>query len=212
MFRRGCPDIYSTHAITLQHHVYNEFCDAWERRVSDPQPFVDVSIQAVPSDAQDLDLPTSLLSPTLTVSYPAMADTGCQSCLAGTKLLPKLGLGRHHLIPVTMKMTAANNRGISIASTFVLRISGTSPSREAIETRQIVYFTDSSDRLFLSKQACVALGVISHRFPTIGEAHKPSSTRVDFCNTHTCECPRRQTPPPSPTSLPFPATEENREA
>ena len=140
---------HSAHAITLQHHVYNEFCDAWEKRASDPQPFIDVSIKAVPSDARTLGFPTSILSPTPAVSYPAMANTGCQSCLAGTKLLPKLGLSRHHLLPVTMKMTAADNRSINIAGAIVLRISGTSPSKETIETRQIVYFTDSSGLLLI---------------------------------------------------------------
>ena len=205
--------------ITLDHHVYNEFCQAWERRASDPQPFLDVSIKALPRDAQALGLST-LLPITPAVPYPAMADTGCQSCLAGTKLLHKLGLGRQHLAPVTMKMTAANNRGIKIAGALRLRISGTSPSGQTLETRQIVYFTDSSDRLFLSKQACVALGMISDSFPTIGEATPPYSDNAGVASSATltppspasgltsmCDCPQRQAPPPPPTSLPFPPTE-----
>ena len=209
----------TAHTITLDHHVYNELCDAWERRASDPQPIVNVIVQAIPSDAQALGFPTTFVSPTATVLYPAMADTGCQSCLAGTSLLPKLGLERHQLTPVTMKMTAANNHGIHIAGALVLRISGTSPTGQTLETRQIVYFTDSSDRLFLSKQACIALGMISSSFPVIGETHHsnngaasstPSTAPVSD-STHPCECPLRVVPPPRPTSLPFPATEENRE-
>ena len=158
-----------------------------------------------------------LLSTTSSATYPAMADTGCQSCLTGTKLLSRLGLVRKHLTPVAMKMTATNNRRIDIADALALRISSTSPSGETLETRQIVYFTDSSDRLFLSKQACVALSMISHRFPTTGKAAMPncacvrSSATPASCITPMCECPRRQVPPPPPTSLPFPATEENRE-
>ena len=97
-----------------------------------------------------------------------------------------------------------------LTGALALRISGTSPSGETLETRQIMYFTDSSDRLFLSKQACVALGMISHRFPTIGEEAQPCLHHIlcHTCITPTCECPRRQVPPPPP-SLPFPATEEN---
>ena len=212
----------AAHAITLEHHIYNQFCDAWERRGSDPQPTVDVSLRAAPDDAHDLGLPTPLPSTTTSTTYSAMADTGCQSCLAGTVLLSKLGLNKKHLIPVTMKMNAANNCRIDIAGALVLRISGTSPSGEALETRQIVYFTDSSNRLFLSKQACVALGMISTRFPTIGEAAGPDGASVASsatsltptpatCLTPTCGCPRRQAPPSPPTAPPFPATEENRE-
>ncbi len=175
-----------TNAITLEHHIYNEFCNAWERRSSDPQPFIHVSVTVNPPDAHSLGLPTPLLRPTPSASYPAMADTGCQSCLAGTKLLSKLGLERKHLIPVTMKMTAANNRSIGIAGALVLRISGTSPSGETLGTRQIVYFTDSTDRLFLSKQACVALGMISHRFPA---QQCQSRILYDHPAAHTCILP-----------------------
>lgn len=201
-------------AITLEHHVYDQFCNAWERRGSDPQPFIDVSIQAMPQDTKDLGLPKPSHNATLSARYPAMADTGCQSCLAGTKLLSKLGLTKRDLIPVKMKMTAANERKIDICGALALRISGTSPSGQTHETRQIVYFTDSSDRLFLSKQACMALGMITSNFPTIGEAfalHSPTSSTPDQSQMPMCDCPRRQMPPTRPTSLPFPATEENRE-
>ncbi len=39
------------------------------------------------------------------------------------------------------------------------------------ETRQIAYVMDNSDKLFLSRQACEQLGIISKSFPTIGEIH-----------------------------------------
>ena len=211
-----------THAITLEHHVYNEFCDMWEKRASDPQPLVNIQVHADPSDSQALNLQTRPVEPTAPITYPAMADTGCQSCLAGTKLLVKLGVGRQHLIPVTMKMTAANNRGIDIVGALILRLTGKTPSGETLTTRQVVYFTESSDRLFLSKQACIALGVISDSFPTIGEVLPPDGSRVESSAaapptkpeprpTRECDCPQRQVPPPKPTSLPYPATEENRE-
>ena len=122
----------TAHIITLDHHVYNELYDVWERRASDPRHIVNVTIQAIPSDAQALGFPTIFVSPTATVLYPAMADTGCQSCLADISLLPKLGLERRQLTPVTMKMTAANNHGIHIAGALVLRISGTSPTGQTL--------------------------------------------------------------------------------
>ena len=36
----------------------------------------------------------------------ATADTGCQSCLAGIKIVKKLGLSTKDLIPVNLKMHA----------------------------------------------------------------------------------------------------------
>ena len=54
----------------------------------------------------------------------AVADTGCQSCLAGIKVVRKLGLTKSDLIPVTMKMHTANNKGIPILGAAILRFSG----------------------------------------------------------------------------------------
>ncbi|KAK3875216.1 hypothetical protein Pcinc_011499 [Petrolisthes cinctipes] len=125
-----------------------------------------------------------------------MADTGCQSCLASSKMIHELGLNKHHLIPVTMKMTAADNHSINIIGALVLHI---------------------TDKLFLSKQACVALGMIPKTFPTIGETQNLCDTKVESCSDSsvappcTCSCPLRQPPPPPPTALPFPAVEVNRE-
>lgn len=117
-----------------------------------------------------------------------------------------------------MNMTAANNRKIDIIGALVLRIYGQSHTGKELETRQIVYFTNSTDRLFLSKQACVALGLISRRFPTIGEtvpdnSHASSalssSDPSTFESIRVCDCPRRQPPPPIPKALPYPATAEH---
>ena len=53
-----------------------------------------------------------------------MADTGCQSCLAGVKSLDHLGITLQDLIPVSLKMHAANNKGIGILGAAILRFSG----------------------------------------------------------------------------------------
>ena len=54
-----------------------------------------------------------------------MADTGCQSCLAGIKVIQRPGLPLTSLITVPMIMHAANNKGIKILGATILRISGT---------------------------------------------------------------------------------------
>ena len=99
----------------------------------------------------------------------AMADTGCQSCLAGLKIVKKLGLSIRDLIPVDIKMHAADNRDIRILGATILRLSGKHKGEER-STRQIVYVTDHTDKLFLSREACTDLGIISTTFPTMDEA------------------------------------------
>lgn len=199
-------------AIFLDHHIYDNLSECWQKRQSDPQPYIKLTVTAEPADTQDLGfIPTRKTS--TTVSHNAMADTGCQSCLGGAGLLPMLSLRHSDLIPVSMKMKAANSKGISILGALPLRFTGMSPSGRTHTTRQLVYFTDSTNRLFLSKQACTALGIISNNFPTIGETLEASDTSVspESGIIQTCNCPKRELPPPLPTRLPYPATEENRE-
>lgn len=52
-----------------------------------------------------------------------MADTGSQNCLASLKVIKKLGLSAQELIPVDIKMHAANNN-IHILGATILRFSG----------------------------------------------------------------------------------------
>lgn len=157
-----------------------------------------------------------------------MADTGCQSCLASMKVIRRLGLHEDDLIPVTMRMHAANNNGIKILGAVILRFSGKSKSGETLESQQIVYVTSDSDKLFLSRETCKALGMISKNFPTVGEAlqlhdmtkpdvscdatgeHPLDAASPESALSSPCNCPHRQTPPPNPTAPPFPATEANR--
>lgn len=205
--------------ITLEHHVYDSMCDMWLKRSSAPQPTIHVGIQVISSDTKDLGIKPASNITTETTTIPAVADTGCQSCLAGTSLLHQLGLNHSHLIPTSMKMRAANQNSIGIAGALVLRITGFTKSRQPKTTRQIVYFTPSTDKFFLSMEACRALGIIPDTFPSIDEnamttsssTHSDNTPGIKNPNADCCTCPPRQSPPPLPTSLPFPATEENRE-
>jgi hypothetical protein len=40
----------------------------------------------------------------------------------------------------------------------------------------MTYVTDNSDKLFISREACIALGMISNSFPTIGEINEMQQT------------------------------------
>ena len=137
-----------------------------------------------------------------------MADTGCQSCLASLSIIRRLGLSEADLIPsphaCTQQTTAAS--GSLAPSSYD---TGTTEPGMNLETRQIVYVTNDSDCLFLSREACKDLGIISERFPTVGEAFVSQSNStattltgpVDHTNRQPklCDCPQRQKPPPKPS-------------
>lgn len=195
-------------SIALDHHLYNESRDTWERRLSKPQPTIRVTIQAILQDTRDLGFDPAFTQETR-ADYNATADTGCQSCLAGTNVLRILHLTERQLIPVSMKMTAANKQQIHILGALPLRISGLSTDGQPLETRQVVYFTESTDRMFLSRQACIDLALISKDFPLIGETHDSTAELIDETKKP-CNCPKRQQPPPRITTMPFTPCKENR--
>jgi hypothetical protein len=65
--------------LPLAHHMYDDMCDKWMRRVSSPQPYVNLTLTNEREDYKALGF--DLLKRTRAVSLPAMADTGCKSCL-----------------------------------------------------------------------------------------------------------------------------------
>ena len=199
----------------LEHHIYDPVTESWNKRASAPQPTVEIKVQALPSDAKDLGI-ENLKSPTKRITTSAIADTGCQSCLAGKSLLQELGLNTSHLTPTSMKMRAANQNSIGILGAIALRITCSAQAKQPTATRQVVYISDATDKFFLSMEACKELGIIHKSFPscesaTIADSAQANNSTTQIAEERPCNCPPRQNPPPIPTTLPFPATEENRE-
>jgi hypothetical protein len=195
---------FGLHSVVLDHHLYNNMCDRWFRQPSKVQPFVTLRVSTHNADYQSLGF--TMTSPPSSCTIQGMADTGCQSCLCGLQTIKKLGITDiKDLIPVTMRMHAANKGSIKILGATIVRISGISKSGEQLQTRQLLYVTDSADKLFISREACASLGIISEGFPTIGE----TASLEENTTSTTCECPRRKLPSGLPTTLPFPPTEEN---
>lgn len=79
-----------------------------------------------------------------------MADNGRQNCVAGIKVAT--------CIP--------DNHGA-----VVIRISGNDKDGKTAETRQITCVTISADKLFLSREECIRMG-ITNTFSSVGEENK----------------------------------------
>ena len=63
--------------------------DTWDKRHSQPQPFINSTVKVVEDDYNQLGF-NVVTSQQRNVVIPAMADT--MSCLAGIKVLHKIGL------------------------------------------------------------------------------------------------------------------------
>ena len=193
----------------LDHHIYDKKSATWIKRPSKPQPFLKLGISIHPEDYVALGIPPKVQK-RVSASLYVMADTGCMSCLIGLKLLRRIGLHRKHLTPCSMAMEAANNGSINIIGSVVVRLTGQSPTGETLETRQILYVSDNTNKLFLSEEACEDLGLVSPDFPFVGS--HPGNAQADSVESTDapCDCPRRGPQPQIPTELPFPATKANR--
>ena len=86
----------------------------------------------------------------------------------GLKHLYGMGLTKKDLVPVNVKIKAANSGGLKLLGGVFMKISGYSSSGKRWESRQMAYCATGCERLFLSKQTCVDLGILEQDFPKIG--------------------------------------------
>ena len=108
----GVTSTDSVKSVALDHHIFNQTTKEWLRRQSEPQPFIRLRMSIGHEDYNHFGFP--LKAPQRHCFVSAMADTGCQSCLAGFKIVKKLGLSTEDLIPVSLRMQAADSHDINI--------------------------------------------------------------------------------------------------
>ena len=154
-----------------------------------------------------------------------LADTGAQMVVIGPGTIHAMKVKKKDLIPVGMRIKAANMGGLRLLGGLPIIISGIDTQGNERETRQLAYIAENVQRIFLSKEACRDLGIISKEFPTIG-AHSPSGEPSGEADSITkneindfklcqgvsdenCDCPTRELPPRPPQKCPFPPTPEN---
>ena len=145
-------------ANNLEHHKFDKTSNSWLKKSPEPQPYITLKITTSHQDYNHFGY--KLNSKTASAFLPVMADTGCQSNLAGIEIMAKLKLKSSDLIPVRTKMHAANKKPINILGAAILRFTGHTNSGDEVESRQITYITDSTDKIFLSKEACIDFGMI----------------------------------------------------
>ena len=182
----------------LGHHVYDPSSDAWLNHAFQPQPTIQLQANLHPDDYSSLGYQLPSYNQSVTVT--ALADTGCQCCLAGTNLLQHLNLRNDDLIPTKMVMNAANNKSINILGAVVVRLKSLNNLQNTTETRQMIYITTDTDRMFLSREA---LGIIQKDFPHITLTDSKSitgrSSLAQQANHSACDRQPQYLPPSSST-------------
>ena len=128
---------------TLPHQTWSPNSREWTQKQSPPQPTLTVGVTTCKADysVHGHTLRTEGSSPSTT----ALADTGCQSCLAGTKLLKGLYLEKR--IPSTLTMKSASGNQIPIWGAILARIT--------IAGKETRYVSPVANKLYLSLSSWV---------------------------------------------------------
>lgn len=122
-------------------------------------------MEACHAATAQLNLPK--LRNTKPVEISALVDTGTQMCVADCKLAKQMGLSKHNMLTPALTISFADNADLElIGAAFMLIKSDKGPA-----TRQLVYFATGVGQFYLSKQACVDLGIIDANFPQVGSCN-----------------------------------------
>ena len=199
--------------ISISHKEYSEL-NGWTTTKRNEHPLISVGIEVSEEDYKTFNL-TLPKKNFISVSRIAVADTGAMTMVAGKGLMKGLGMEIADLIPVDIELSAANNSMLKILGGIFLNVWGRDKSGRKIATRQLCYIQDNDDKIYLSRSACKSLGLISQKFPSVGDClhvgvEKSNEIPNKQCSSKSkCTCPKREKPPAKPTTLPYPPTAEN---
>ena len=153
---------------SLSHTGIDEF-GRWARVRVEDHPEVFVSMEADKTGYDQLMKDKTIRPGKLKVwNGPGLVDSGAQLVVIGLSHLYGMGLSKKDLVPVNMKIKAANSGGLKLLGGVFLKISGYSSSGKRWQTKQMAYCAEGCERLFLSKTSCVDLGILEQDFPKIG--------------------------------------------
>ena len=153
------PSYYSMSAVSrtsrsgtltvMSHHVFAKK-NGWRRDRVGSSPSTRLAASVHPADYDHFNL----LPPNVNnFSVDAVVDSGAQVCLWSRAECKARGFSDTDLIPVSVKLVAANKSPISLAGTVILRPSGKTPDGCKISHPTVVYVSDEIDGFFLSLEA-----------------------------------------------------------
>ena len=120
------------------------------------------------------------------VTCSSLPDTGSQIVVAGPDLLKKLNVSKHELFKVSTNVKMVDCKRLQLIGGLMITISAMGSDGKKRISKHMCYIGEKIETLFLSKDACVNLGIIPKTFPSIEyEAttlqhvlHQPSSQQM----------------------------------
>ena len=133
-------------------------------------------------------------------------------------LLARLYVHLSDLLPIATNLNTVTGAPVDLVGGILLEFSGVNQSNGLIcSTRQLAYVSHTIPYPFLSREACVDLGLVPLDFPSLGGCEQPPCIASSACtysgvtddSDHPCSCPLRQLPPTTLPTLPCAPIAEN---
>ena len=220
-------------------HMLHDVHTGWikSRPAGSPSLPLTIKLHAPSYRSLGLDLPTRLRRSIARARAKerGIMDTGAQMTLCPASFIKRLGIDVNSLIPLQSRINSASQDPISLLGGLLVEVAWTSSVGDEISCLQLMYVSNAVSEIYMSKDACVQLGVISSEFPIPqfqpssacsnnvmpAKDAKPATVKQSSClpsctNTgvilpgdEVCSCPPRTLPPTDKPSLPCSPIAEN---
>ena len=207
--------------IPLPHLVHSQVT-GWVSQPALPSPTVsvDIRIDKPAYTSLKIPVPKSSLRTTKARNVCSCADTGAQLTTIPVSLLSSLGVQASDVFPIATNLNTVTGAPVDLIGGLLVEFCGVNPvTGVKCTSRQLAYVSSTIPYPFLSREACVDLGLVPSNFPTIGGCGPSTMLANTSCSNSgvtgpddmPCSCPLRQLPPEDPPTLPCEPTEDNLE-
>ena len=215
-------------SLPLPHYIH-DLISGWIQTKPDTSPTLSVQFTVDRKAYAELSLPMPRFKsghhPGRASNISSVCDTGAQLTVIPKTILHNMRIKEDSVFPVQTRIHGVSDSPIMVDGGILLTITAENPSTGLVRTsRQLAYISAHVRMPYLSKQACIDLGVIGSNFPEVGyddpeiiNSAMVATTSPTSCSNSgipnasepQCNCPPRELPPPVPTVLPCAPTEEN---
>ena len=163
-----------------------------------PPPMIDVQIGVISLSGE--------IAKTVNAKTRSCADSGCQTCTAGSDILKRLDVKTNELLNTKHNILGITDSSLNVIGALTVEIK----FRGAI-SRQLLYIASNIQGVYLSETALKDLGVLPQDFPNGSPSQTAAaSVPVDNNDEGKCKCLPREGAPERPSCMPIPPTRENR--
>ena len=217
-------------------HMVHDIIRGWTpaRPHSSPSYQLDLILCRPAYAAIGLTLPIKRNTSTRHIRRSSIFDTGAQMNVVPARILAMMGISLDLIFPVRSHIGGPSSEPITIIGGVILTITGTNPlTHTSHSTDQLFYVSSTVQHIYLSLEACIALGAVPPNFPQVGafpaepaavagsittqaSEGTPAPSLPPCSNSGTvlpgdppCSCPARNLPPTTRPALPCDPTAAN---